>query len=125
MRIDDVTRFLSAPTRSRSGARLLAALLAAGLLAASSLPQAHADPVKRKLLTHADPEYPRQAKQMHVEGSVIMRIVIEPDGHVSDVRIASGNPMLTDAAQAAAKQWKYSPASESSVSVVQVNFSLK
>ncbi len=105
--------------------RLAAVMVAAGLLVLSPSPRANADPVKRKLLEHPDPAYPAEAKRLRIEGAVILRIVIAPDGHVTNALAASGNAMLMDAAQAAAKQWKYSPAPEETVSVVQINFSLK
>ena len=100
-------------------------LLVLGVALGSPLPCAHADPIKRKLLDHPDPSYPPEAKRLRMEGSVILRLVIAPDGHVSSALAASGNPMLTTAAENAAKQWKYSPAAEETVSVVQINFSLK
>lgn len=95
--------------------------VASALLLLAPMPKAFAD-VKRKLLDHPDPEYPAAAKHQGVQGAVILRIVIEPDGHVSDVRVASGDPLLVDAAKAAAKLWKYSPAGEQSVSVIQISF---
>lgn len=106
-------------------ARLAALAVAIGLLITNPLPQAHADPIKRKLLEHPDPTYPQDAKRLRLEGAVILRIVIDPDGHVSDVKVASGNPLLSDSASDAARHWKYSAASESSVAFVQVNFSLR
>ena len=109
----------------RNSARLAALVLLAGFFVVSPLPLLHADPIKRKLLDHPDPAYPPGAKRMRIEGSVILRLVIEADGHVSSAEVASGNPMLTGAAQDAAKQWKYSPAPEATSSVVQVNFNLK
>ena len=96
----------------------------AGMLLVGNPANGYADPIKRKLLEHEDPVYPAQAKKMKIEGAVILRIVIDPDGRVSDVKVASGNALLLDAASAAAKHWKYSVAAESSVSVVQVTFSL-
>lgn len=114
----------SASARFGRGTWIAALAIAGTLLLSAPLAPAFADPVKRKLLEHQDPQYPVQAKRLGVEGSVILRIVIDPDGHVSDVRVASGNPLLIDAASDAAKQWKYTTASESSVSFVQVNFSL-
>lgn len=89
------------------------------------LPRLYADPIKRKLLEHPDPTYPPEAKRLRIEGAVILRIVIEPDGHVSDVRVASGNPLLVPAAQSAAKLWRYSPDTEQTATVVQISFTLK
>ncbi len=105
--------------------RLTAVVLLAGSFLTGALPRAQADPIKRKLLEHTDPAYPSEAKRQRIEGAVILRIMIEPDGHVSDVLATSGNPLLTGAAETAAKQWKYSAAPEATASMVQVNFSLK
>ncbi len=53
------------------------------------------------------PEYSAIARQMRVTGKVEIDLVVGADGAVEDVRIISGNPLLSAAAVAAAKKWKF------------------
>ncbi len=56
-----------------------------------------------------NPAYPMQARQAHVEGTVVLDAVIAKDGSVRSVKVVSGNPMLTQAAVDAVKRWRYKP----------------
>jgi TonB family protein len=53
------------------------------------------------------PEYSSIARQMRVTGKVELDIVVGVDGAVEEVRILSGNPLLSSTAAAAAKKWKF------------------
>jgi protein TonB len=55
------------------------------------------------------PDYPPIARQLKIEGVVEMEAVIAEDGSVEQVNIVSGNPVLTKAATAAVKKWKFTP----------------
>jgi len=55
------------------------------------------------------PLYPRVAALAHLQGDVVLDCVIDPSGHVSDVRVVHGIPAFDDAALAAVRQWVYSP----------------
>jgi protein TonB len=61
------------------------------------------------ILKKVSPHYPAQALQMHVEGSVQLQATISKDGSISNLKILSGDPLLSRAAQDAVKQWKYKP----------------
>ena len=75
--------------------------------------QAAADPELQapvtRLIRRVDPEYPEAATAQHVEGPVVLDVQVLNDGTVGDVKILSGNPLLTEAAVTAVKQWKYQP----------------
>ncbi len=76
-----------------------------------------------------NPEYPPEAKSQHIEGEVILQIVIDEDGEVYDAVLISGHPMLAPAAVDAVKQWKYKPyllggRPVDAQTIVRVNFSL-
>jgi TonB family protein len=58
------------------------------------------------------PNYPNIARQLKVQGSVELNVIIAQNGSVSKVEIVSGNPMLTTAAADAVKQWKFRPFTE-------------
>jgi len=63
-----------------------------------------------RLLSSAQPVYPRMARQMEIEGDVALRITISPSGSVSAVKVLSGPQQLRAAAASAVAQWKYEPA---------------
>jgi protein TonB len=58
------------------------------------------------------PVYPPLARQARIQGTVILKIVINKDGDVRNVQSVSGHPMLAPAAVEAVKQWKYHPYTE-------------
>lgn len=55
------------------------------------------------------PQYPAEAKQARIEGTVVLAIIIGADGSVKDVREVDGPPELIPAAVAAVKKWRYRP----------------
>ncbi len=55
------------------------------------------------------PGYPMLARQMKVQGSVILQALIGRDGLIQDLRVLSGPPILAIAAQEAVKQWHFKP----------------
>jgi len=65
--------------------------------------------MKSLILKKVDPKYPKEARNQHIEGAVIMGIVIGKTGDVSELRVISGNELLVPSAVEAAKQWKYRP----------------
>jgi TonB family protein len=67
-------------------------------------------PIEEPRRIVADPPvYPSQARQARVQGNVVVEAVVDVDGHVVDVRVKQGIPMLDAAAIAAVKQWVYTP----------------
>lgn len=58
------------------------------------------------------PVYPRLARRLGQEGTVVLELLILPDGSVGDLRVktSSGFPGLDKAALEAAKAWRYVPA---------------
>ena len=55
------------------------------------------------------PVYPPDAKQARIQGKVRFNAVIGTDGHVKELQLVSGHPMLVDAARDAVAQWLYRP----------------
>jgi protein TonB len=55
------------------------------------------------------PGYPLLARQMKVQGSVILQALIGRDGWIQDLHVVSGPPILASAAQEAVKQWHFKP----------------
>jgi TonB family protein len=61
------------------------------------------------LLQSVSPNYPPLAMQARIQGMVRFNIIIGKDGHISNVRLVSGHPLLVSPAQEAVKQWVYRP----------------
>jgi len=62
-----------------------------------------------RLISGVDPVYPLGASLNFIQGVVCVHLMIGPDGHVIEAH-ASGPEELRQAAEDAAKQWVYSPA---------------
>jgi len=56
------------------------------------------------------PIYPAMARNMRIQGAVVLRIIVLEDGSVAIDKVISGAPMLSPAAIAAVKKWRYRPA---------------
>jgi TonB family protein len=61
------------------------------------------------LVKKVPPSYPLAAKLVRLEGTVVVRAVIEKTGDVAEVYALSGPPILESAAVDAVKQWQYRP----------------
>ena len=62
------------------------------------------------LLLRVNPEYPQEALDKWIKGTVTLDTEIGTDGNVKDVKvIRSAHPLLDKVAMDAVKQWKYSP----------------
>jgi TonB family protein len=56
------------------------------------------------------PVYPQQAKTSGVVGVVRVHVTTDTDGRVVDVSRSEGPPVLRQAAEFAARQWRFQPA---------------
>jgi protein TonB len=61
------------------------------------------------LIKKVPPKYPKKARKNHIEGTVVLHAKISKEGEIADLSVISGDPMLTQAALDAVKQWKYRP----------------
>jgi protein TonB len=59
--------------------------------------------------TAVKPGYPLLARQMKVQGSVILRALIGRDGTIQDLHVMSGPTILASAARDAVRQWRFKP----------------
>ena len=62
-----------------------------------------------KLIRKVEPVYPEEALRARVQGKVVLAIVVNEEGFVTEAKVVKGHPILNDAAIAAVRQWKYSP----------------
>jgi len=75
------------------------------------------------------PNYPLLARQMKVQGSVILQALIGKDGVIQNLRVVSGPRILAGAAQDAVRQWHFKPHFEGNEAVetqakITVNFTI-
>src|SRR5712692_475106 len=61
------------------------------------------------LLKRVQPIYPQQARQMRLQGAVLLQAIIGKDGSITSVKALGGDSILARAATDAVKQWKYKP----------------
>jgi TonB family protein len=61
------------------------------------------------LLYRVEPEYPEEARQRQMQGSVVLDVRMGRDGAVQAVNLVSGQALLAEAAMVAVKQWRFKP----------------
>jgi TonB family protein len=61
------------------------------------------------VLKRVQPHYPAQAMQMRIQGPVQLQATISKAGEITNLKVVSGDGILSRAAQEAVKQWKYKP----------------
>ena len=67
-------------------------------------------PETEQAVTHpVTPDYPLLARQMKVQGSVILEALIGRDGTIQELKVVSGPAILAEAAREAVKQWRFKP----------------
>ena len=67
------------------------------------------DVMRGVLVKKVDPVYPPLARQARIQGTVVLKALINTSGDVYNLQLVSGHPMLAPAAVEAVKQWKYKP----------------
>jgi TonB family protein len=75
------------------------------------------------------PSYPLLARQMKVQGRVVLMAFIRKDGIIQNLRVISGPPILASAAEDAVRQWHFKPHIEGTEAVetqakITVNFTI-
>jgi len=68
-----------------------------------------AEDMHDRLVYKVAPVYPPLARQARIQGTVILRIIIDKLGEVRDTQLVNGHPMLAPAAVEAVKKWRYIP----------------
>ena len=83
-----------------------------------------------EVVTHSvNPDYPVLAREMKVQGSVILQALISRDGAIQGLHVLSGPPILASAAEEAVRQWHFRPHYEDGETVetkakITVNFTI-
>ena len=110
--LDEHLRPTLMPTKGNVGA-----VLAIRLMTTQPEAEAASTPVIRvggyiqanNLVTKVTPLYPPAAKEARIQGTVKFTAYISKDGHIQNLELVSGHPLLAAAAEEAVKQWVYRP----------------
>ena len=82
------------------------------------------------MVKKVQPEYPAEARQDNIQGTVKIQVIIQKDGYVTVQNVVEGDPILSPAAIEAVKQWRYEPTLFDGKPVdvqttIEVNFTLR
>jgi tetratricopeptide (TPR) repeat protein len=89
------------------------------------------DAFQQNLIRKVRPVYPQAAKAGRIQGTVRYAAIIGKDGHVMELRLVSGHPLLAvDSTRAAVSQYKYRPTFYNGdpvevITWIDVNFSIQ
>jgi len=67
------------------------------------------DVIAAKLKKFVQPNYPSAARSQHIEGTVVLRAVINKKGLIQELSVMSGPSLLQQSALEAVRQWRYEP----------------
>ena len=84
------------------------ALLAASQETAAPV-EVPAEAMQALLIRRVAPVYPPLARQARIQGTVVMKVIVNKAGEVRAAEPISGHPMLAPSAIEAVKQWRYTP----------------
>lgn len=88
------------------------ALAAASFVTAESERRLTSEESIAAAVSKAQPEFPAMAKQLKLEGEVVLLAHVSEDGKVEKVETVSGNPILSRSAQDALMRWKFQKQTE-------------
>jgi len=99
-------------------------MLAGVVLVAASASLAGAQEVttSRKVVKSVAAQYPSVLKRRGIGGTVKLRVQVNANGTVKDVQILGGNPILSDCAAKAVKQWVFASADKEESIEISVGF---
>lgn len=97
----------------------VAAVTPAPVSASSAAPVALGSELSLACPERSAPRYPAEARRLRETGSVLLRVLLDPEGRVAEVQIAqsSRSRTLDEAAVAAVRSWRCTPASRDGVAV--------
>lgn len=92
--------------------------------------QVAAEIMERRIAHEVAPQYPESARQAGVQGTVLLDVVVSPEGAVTEVKPVRGPETLSRAAIEAVRWWRYQPyvadgQAQTVESTVTVNFKLE
>lgn len=91
---------------------VLLVIAVASMAAAQAVPQrvrVGSGVMSGLVVKKVQPAYPAEAKAQHIQGTVVLKAIIDKEGNVASLEVVSGHPMLVPPAIEGVKQWKYKP----------------
>lgn len=122
----EATAAAQSPSPTIAAAQSPAPMLAATPSASAAPPttraithQHMAGHIDAKYLHTPKPDYPPAARRRGLEGTVLIRVLISPDGIPGEARLLgpSGTDVLDQAALAAVLRWRFTPAREGNLAI--------
>lgn len=98
--------------------------------ATAAATRVHLSPSATQTLSRpVEPNYPLLAREMKIQGAVVLDVLIGREGIIQHLRVLSGPAILSAAAQEAVKQWRFRPYLQSGQPVetearITVNFTI-
>ena len=98
--------------------------------AVGSAEKVRISPEALQVLAHpVDPNYPMLAREMKVQGAVVLDALIGRDGTIQNLKVVSGPTILANAAMEAVRQWRFKPYYQDGAAVetaarITVNFTI-
>lgn len=76
----------------------------------------------RKVVARMPAPYPPLARNMALQGTVKLEVIVSTDGSVKETQIKGGHPVLAQAAVNSVRRWKWEAAPHESHEIVEVKF---
>ena len=76
----------------------------------------------RRIESQVTPIRSGLARKFNIEGTVRLEVRVAKDGTVKTIRATGGNPVLIESAVDCVRQWKYVPAHNETVAMVEIVF---
>jgi TonB family protein len=64
---------------------------------------------ERRLVLRVPPAYSTEVRSQGIEGTVVLKTMVNDSGTVEGVTLVAGNPAMAEPAISAVKQWRYKP----------------
>jgi TonB family protein len=108
----------------KNNSKKIRGMLAGALLVAASVGLSAAQEItsSRKVLKAVAAQYPSVLKRRGIGGTVKLRVLVNPNGTVKDAQVLGGNPILSDCAVKAVKQWLFVSAEKEESIEISVGF---
>jgi len=116
---------------SSAAAALLVALPMAAMQAERKVYKVGGDVTRPEVVYKEQVQYTQEARDVRIEGTVLLSVIIEASGTASDIRVMRGlDPGLDKQAILAVEKWRFKPATKEGAQVavtanIEVNFRLK
>jgi TonB family protein len=76
-----------------------------GSIGTAAIPQS----ANSYILERVEPAYPEAARQQHIQGPVVLNVLVGTSGLVRETSVITGDPLLAKAAIDAVRQWRFNP----------------